>query len=62
MKTKRKYFYLDDFEHRLLVGCLMTARNEYLHEGKSTEDVNSLILKIIDAPSKKLRVIEETKA
>ena len=29
MKAKRKYFYLDDFEHRLLVGCLMTARNEY---------------------------------
>ena len=32
MKTKRKYFYLDDFEHRLLVGCLVTARNEYIHE------------------------------
>ncbi len=62
MKTKRKYFYLDDFEQRLLVGCLMTTRNKYLQEGKSTEDVNSLILKIIDAPSKKLRVIEETKA
>ncbi len=62
MKTKRKYFYLDDFEQRLLVGCLMITRNKYLQEGKSTEDVNSLILKIIDAPSKKLRVIEETKA
>ena len=62
MKTRRKYFYLDDFEQRLLVGCLMTTRNKYLQEGKSTEDVNSLILKIIDAPSKKLRVIEETKA
>lgn len=62
MKTKRKYFYLDDFEQRLLVGCLMTTRNKYLQEGKSTEDVNSLILKIIDAPSKKLRVIEEAKA
>ena len=62
MKTKRKYFYLDDFEQRLLVGCLMTTRNKYLQEGKSTEDVNSLILKIIDAPSRKLRVIEETKA
>lgn len=62
MKTKRKYFYLDDFEQRLLVGCLMTTRNKYLQEGKSTEDVNSLISKIIDAPSKKLRVIEETKA
>ena len=52
MKTMRKYFYLDDFEHRLLVGCLMTAQNEYIHEGKPTEDVNELILKIIDAASK----------
>lgn len=57
MKTKRKYFYLDDFEHKLLVDCLMTARNEYINEDKPIEDVNELILKIIDAPSKKLRVI-----
>ena len=57
MKINRKYFYLDDFERRLLIGCLMTARNEYIHEDKPIEDVNELILKIIDAPSKKLRVI-----
>ena len=57
MKAKRKYFYLDDFEHRLLVGCLVTARNEYIRERKPLEDVNDLILKIIDAPSKKLRVV-----
>lgn len=62
MKTKREYFYLDDFEHRLLVGCLMTARNEYIHEGKPMEDVNDLILKIIDAPTKKLRVIAKEEA
>lgn len=53
---------MDDFEHRLLVGCLMTARNEYIHEGKTTEDVNELILKIIDAPTKKLRVIVKEEA
>ena len=52
MKEKRRYFFLDDFEHRLLVGCLMTARNEYIHEGKPTEDVNELILKIIDHPQR----------
>lgn len=57
MKEKRKHIYLDDLEHRLLVGCLMTARNEYIHEDKPTEEVNALILKIIDAPTKKLRVI-----
>ena len=59
MKTKRKYFYLDDFEHRLLVGCLMTARNEYIHEDKPIVDINELILKIIDAPTKKMRVVKE---
>lgn len=50
---------MDDFEHRLLVGCFMTARNEYIHEDKPIEDVNELILKIIDAPTKKLRVVKE---
>ncbi|HBK84984.1 MAG TPA: hypothetical protein DDZ53_03010 [Firmicutes bacterium] len=48
-----------DSEHRLLVGCLMTARNQYLHEDKPSEDVNELILKINDAPTKKIRVIKE---
>ena len=62
VKTKQKYFYLDDFEHRLLVGCLMTARNEYIHENKPIEDVNELILKIIDAQLKKLRVITKEEA
>lgn len=57
MREAKRHVYLDDFEHRLLVGCLMTSRNEYLREGKPTEDVNDLILKIIDAPKKKLRVI-----
>lgn len=61
MKTERKYFYLDNFEHRLLAGCLMTVRNECLYKNKPIEDIDDLILKIIDAPSKKLRVIEETK-
>lgn len=35
----------------------MTSRNTYLREGKPTEDVNELILKIVDAPKKlKIRV------
>lgn len=59
MKTKQRYFYLDAFEHRLLVGCPMTARNEYIHENKPIEGANELILKIIDALSKKLRVVKE---
>lgn len=55
----KKILLLGRFEHRLPVGCLMTARNEYIHEDKPIEDVNELILKIIDAPTKKLRVVKE---
>lgn len=57
MKIPRKHIYLDDSEHRLLVWCLMTARDEYLHENVPIDDVNELILKIVDAPTKKLRVV-----
>ena len=47
---------LDDFEHRLLVGCVNVARTMYLEEDKSTEDVDNLLVKIIKAPSKKVSV------
>ena len=59
MTDTKRVLTVDDYEHRLLVGCLMTARNEYIHEDKPIEDMNDLILKIIDAPSKKLRVVKE---
>lgn len=41
MKGKRKHIYLDDFEHRLLVGCLMTARNEYISAHSTKEVINT---------------------
>ncbi len=47
---------LDDFEHRLLVGCVNVARTMYLEQNKPTEDVDDLLVKIIKAPSKKVRV------
>ena len=37
----------------------MTERNKPLRESKQTEDINELILKVIDAPSKKVSVIVE---
>ena len=47
---------LDDFEHRLLVGCVNVARTMYLKQNKPTEDVDDLLVKIIKAPSKKVSV------
>lgn len=47
---------LDDFEYRLLVGCVNVARTMYLEQRKPTEDVDDLLIKIIKSPSKKVSV------
>ena len=53
MADERKVITLDDFEQRLMVSGLMDFRNDLLKEEKPTEDINDLILKVIDAPTKK---------
>ena len=53
MADEKKVITLDDFEQRLMVSGLMDFRNDLLKEEKPTEDINDLILKVIDAPTKK---------
>ena len=53
MADEKKVISLDDFEQRLMVSGLMDFRNDLLKEEKPTEDINDLILKVIDAPTKK---------
>ena len=48
MAEEKKVVTLDDFEQRL-----MDFRNDLLRDEKPTEDINDLILKVIDAPTKK---------
>jgi len=56
MKTIIRHLVLDDFEYRLLVGCVNKARTMFIDEGKPIEDVSELLLKIIDAPTKKNKI------
>ena len=56
VKDVKHKVILDDFEHRLLVGCVNAVRTMYLEQHKSTEDVDDLLVKIIKAPSKKVSV------
>ena len=53
MTEVKRIMTMDDFEHRLLVGCINKARTEYMEEGKPTEDIDELLIKDIDAPTKK---------
>ena len=53
MAEEKKVVTLDNFEQRLMVSGLMDFRNDLLRDEKPTEDINDLILKVIDAPTKK---------
>ena len=48
MAEEKKVLTLDEFEQRLMVSGLMDFRNDLLKD-----DNNDLILKVIDAPTKK---------
>jgi len=54
---------VDNYEQRLMVAGLNEFRNDLLKDGKPTEDVDQLLLKVIDAPSRKQkrRVDRETR-
>ncbi len=53
MQDEERVLSLNGFEQRLIVRGLTDFRNDALQEGKPTEDVDDLILKVIDAPEKK---------
>ena len=53
MSDEKKIITVDDFDHRLMVNGLNNFRNVLIKEDKPTEDVDELILKVIDAPTKK---------
>ena len=56
MDTKKYEIEVDDFEHRFIIQALSEKRNELIAEGKSIEDINELLLRVIDAkPVKKKR-------
>lgn len=62
MADEKRVVMLDDFEQRLMVNGLTDFRNDLLREDKPTEDVDNLILKVIDAPTKKERRRSEREA
>ena len=56
MREQKRILELTDFEWRLLVACINTARSKYIDEGKPIEDVNTLLIKVMNAKLKKASI------
>ncbi len=54
---KKYHVALDDLERRVLVNCLNEMRNRLISEGDYTKDVDTILLKVIDAKTKRFRII-----
>ena len=57
MKEKKYYIALDDFERRVVVNCMNEMRNKLIADGKYTDALDEVLLKIIRSKQKKLKVI-----
>ncbi len=57
MTDEKVIVTLDGFEQRLMVAGLADFRNNLIRAEKPTEDVDSLLLKIIDAPPQKTKKV-----
>ena len=59
MKEKKYYIALDDFERRIVVNCMNEMRNKLIANGKYTDALDEVLLKVIHSKQKKLKVISQ---
>lgn len=62
MKEERYYLSVDEYEQGVLLRTLNDKKSELIKQGKSTDAVDELIVKIGKAPTKKFKVLERSPA
>ena len=61
IKQPKRHIVLDDFEWRALIKGINEYRKQVIDENGCGEVVNELLLKIIKAATKKIKVMEVSK-
>ena len=55
MKEKLRYIKLTETDNKITIKALYEFRNKLISEGRSTDDINFILNKFINAPEKKSR-------
>lgn len=56
MKKEKRYLYLDNEEVSVVLHSLVNLKNKLIQQGRYTDCVDEVIIKAIDAPTKKIRI------
>ena len=59
MKEEKYYVALDEYEHGVVIRSLNDEKTDLKNQGKSTDAVDDLIIKIGHAPKRRFKVIEK---
>ena len=59
MSDKKRVLVLDKYEHNMVLSALNDKRNSLIKEQKSTDLVNEVLLKTVDAPVKRFFKLKE---
>ena len=61
MKEELYHVALDEYEHGVVIRSLNDKKTELKKEGRSTDAVDDLIIKIGHAPTSKFKVVERSR-
>ena len=57
MKMAKKIrLTLNDHEYRIVINAINNMRNRLIQEGRYTDAVDELLLKVVNAPTKRIRI------
>ena len=59
-KNKKRYLYLNYEERRLVIKSLNDLRNRLISEGKYTDLIDEVLVKVANAKIKKMKVVSKS--
>ncbi len=60
-KEDKRVLELDRYEHGVVINALNEMRNDLIGESRPTDIVDEILLKTIDAPTKKVKSRDEAR-
>ncbi len=56
MRNQKRYIAIDESERRIILNALNALRNNLLAEGRYTDAVDDVLIKVVNAPVKKFKI------
>lgn len=56
MRKQKRYLYLNSEEYSVVLHSLVHLKNKLIQQGRYTDCVDDVILKVIGAPIKKIKI------